>query len=423
MRFKHLQIVVILGAISIIGIIVIQSYFLFQAWNKREKQVNQAIQIALKGVADDICRLNEVALPVTNPVQQLSFNYFVVDINSTIDANILEHYLKREFDRMNINLEYEYAIYDCQTDRMVYGNYIRSDGVETKQVQPGTLPKYQGYLYYFGIQFPTLKKTIASDLALPYFFTVILLVSILFFAYSIYVILQQRRLSDLQRDFINTMTHEIKTPVSTIKIAADVITNPTILTDPQRLVKYGELIRQENQRLNALVDKVLQVAHLEKGKIQLKQELIDLNELIKTIHQGFITRSSISDQLSINLWHENIVVKGDLLHLTNIFNNLLDNSIKYGGKDVRMLIQTQVIKGKARITFEDDGPGIDPRFRKKVFKKFFRIMQEQGLKTQGFGLGLFYVKSVCDMHHWNIELDTQNSKGVRFIIDLPKQQL
>jgi two-component system phosphate regulon sensor histidine kinase PhoR len=419
MRWQQIRLVVILGAISIIGIISIQSYFLFKSWNTHEKQVNQAITIALKTVAEKICRLNETTLPIGNPVRQMTSNYFVVDVNSTIDANVLEYYLKSELDKLNIRTDYEYAIYDCQTDSMVYGNYISVTGSGSKTKPGNTLPKYHEYIYYFGVHFPALRSTIASDMALLYFFSSILFLSVVFFAYSIFVILRQKRFSELQRDFINNMTHEFKTPVSTINIASDVIIHPDIVNDPGRLLKYGTIVKQENQRLNLLVDKVLQVAHIEKGRIQLKLEYIDLNELIRAIAEGFHLNRSTTANLEIRLSPEVGKIIADMLHLTNIFNNLTDNALKYAGESPLITIETQKTKDRIRILFSDNGPGIDPKFQKQVFTKFFRVPSGNLHDVKGFGLGLFYVKSVCRLHKWKIYLDQRPGKGATFIIEIP----
>ncbi|MGA2823794.1 MAG: histidine kinase dimerization/phospho-acceptor domain-containing protein, partial [Bacteroidales bacterium] len=301
MRRQQVRFVVLLGAISIIGILSVQSYFLFKAWNIKEKQLTQSLVIALKTVAEKISRLNQTTLPYGNPVRQITSNYFVVDVDCVIDANVLEYYLKSEFEKLNIKTDYEYAIYDCHTDRMVYGDYISVTGSGEKPRLGNNLPKYHEYLYYFGIRFPGLRSTIAGDMTLLFFFSAILVISVFFFVYAIFIILQQKRLSELQRDFINNMTHEFKTPISTINISADVITQPEILQDPQRLYKYGAFIRQENQRLNLLVEKVLQIARIEKGGVQLKMEKIDLNSLIKTIADNYQTNLRPGTKMEISL--------------------------------------------------------------------------------------------------------------------------
>lgn len=419
MRRKQVRFVVLLGAVSIIGIISVQTYFLFNAWNIREKQLTQSIIVALKTVTENICRLNQTALPYGNPVRQLTSNYFVVDVNSVIDANILEYYLRTEFEKLNIRSDYEYAIYDCHTDRMVYGNYISTTGSREKATLGNNLPKYHEYLYYFGIHFPALRSTIAADMTIFFFFTLILILSVIFFVYAIFVILQQKRFSELQKDFINNMTHEFKTPISTINISADIITDPAITKDPDRLSTYGWIIKKENQRLNLLVEKVLQIARIDKGSIRLKKELLDLNELIQTVAGNF--RSQLKQDTNIELCLDPDVVKieADVIHLTNIFHNLIDNALKYGGERPVIRIETKRYQKQILILFSDNGPGIDPKYRKLVFHKFFRVPSGNIHEVKGFGLGLYYVRSICRSHRWNIRLVSGSGQGAHFKIEIP----
>lgn len=421
MRRQQVRFVVLLGAISIIGILSVQSYFLFQAWTIKEKQLTQSLVIGLKTVAEKISRLNQTNLPYGNPVRQISSNYFVVDVNSVIDANVLEYYLKSEFERLNIRTDYEYAIYDCHTDRMVYGDYISVTGSGEKPRLGNNLPKYHEYLYYFGIRFPALRSTIAGDMTLLFFFSAILVISVVFFVYAIFVILQQKRLSELQRDFINNMTHEFKTPISTINISADVITQPGIVNDPQRLYKYGAFIRQENQRLNLLVEKVLQIARIEKGGVQLKLERIDLNSLIRTIADNFQTNLRPGARMEISLDPEVGTISADILHLTNIFHNLTDNALKYAGDNPLIRIETKRIPGHVLVFFSDNGPGIEPRYSKRIFHKFFRVPSGNVHDVKGFGLGLYYVKIICRAHKWKIRIDSKSVGGSTFILEIPSK--
>lgn len=419
MKNKQVRVVVLMGALAIMGIIAIQAYFLYKSWSIREKQVTQTIFIGLKNVADRMCRFNRTVLPAGNPVRQLTSNYFVVEINSMIDANILEYYLLTEFGKLNLNTDYEYAIYDCNTDRMVYGNYI-SSGKGFRPARPATnLPKYNEYLYYFGIQFPNLKSNITADMKFWFFLTGILMVSVLFFAYAIFVILQQKRLSELQKDFINNMTHEFKTPIASINISADVITGPGITGDPERLMNYGKVIKQENQRLNLLVEKVLQIARIEKGMVQLKTEQTDLNLLLATISENFRANHFLKESFKIKLDPEVGKVNADVLHCTNIIHNLLDNAIKYSGGSPEIILETKKEPGMVRIIISDHGPGIPHRFKKRIFDKFFRIPSGDIHDVKGFGLGLYYVKLICRAHKWNIRLDSEPGEGSKFIIEIP----
>jgi two-component system phosphate regulon sensor histidine kinase PhoR len=419
MRRQQVRLVVLLGAVSIIGIIAVQSYFLYEAWNSRERQLNQSINIVLRTVALKISKLNE-SLPTTpNPVRQMTSNYFVVDVNSEIDANVLEHYLKSEFERLNIRIDYEYAIYDCNTDKMVYGNYISGAENDEPARSNLNLPKYQDYLYYFGIHFPTKRDTIAGEMTVFFFFSIILIILVIFFVYAMFVILQQKRFSELQKDFINNMTHEFKTPISSINISSDIITQPDIIHDPERLQTYGRIIKNENQRLNLLVDKVLQVARFEKGGIQLKLEWLDLNLLITTVAENFSAGLPPGSKPEIKTDPAVGKVQADVVHLTNIIHNLLDNAFKYAGIQPEITIQTRKDQNKVLITISDNGPGIHPKFRNKVFRKFFRVPSGNLHDVKGFGLGLFYVKNICRAHHWSIRLENKTTPGACFIIEIP----
>jgi len=418
MRRQQVRLVVILGAISIIGIIAVQAYFLVKAWSIKEKQLNQSIIIALKGVAEKMSRLNQTVLPYGNPVRQLNSNYFVVDVNSVIDANVLEHYLKSEFERLNVKTDYEYAIYDCHTDRMVYGDYISASGSGEQAIAVPELPKYRDYLYYFGIRFPALRNTIAGDMTVLFFFTAILLLSIIFFVYALIVILQQKRYSELQKDFINNMTHEFKTPISTINISADILTQPGIINEPERLATYGRIIKNENQRLNLLVEKVLQVARFEKGGVLLKKEWLDLNLLIKTVVENFIANLKPESNLTVDADPSVGKVQADVLHLTNIIHNLLDNAVKYAGESPQIKVITKKEHNRIQLIFADNGPGIDPKYRKRIFQKFFRVPSGNIHDVKGFGLGLYYVKIICRAHRWQVRLDDKATSGAVFIIEI-----
>ena len=422
MRQKQIRFVVLLGAFAIVGIISIQIYFLQNAWNIKEKQFVQSVLIGLRNVADQMSKYNQTALPHANPVRQLSSNYFVVDINSVIDANILEFYLKAEFDKLNLRTDFEYAIYNCQTDKMEYGNYLTKMGTAKPNILTANLPKYDQYTYYFGVNFPLMRNTITGDMTIWFFFIGLLLVAIIFFVYAIFVILHQKRLSEMQKDFINNMTHEFKTPISSINISADVIMNPDIIHDPARLFTYGSVIKQENNRLNLQVDKVLQIARIESRSFHLNKVTVDLNALILKVAEN--CKANSNRQLVVNTDLSDSVgsIEADALHLTNILHNLLDNASKYADKEPVITIETERKDKSAVIRISDNGPGIHPEHQHRVFQKFFRIPTGNLHNVKGFGLGLYYVKTICIAHQWKIELISEPGKGATFVIEIPDKK-
>ncbi len=423
MKFKHIRYVVLLGAVAIIGIIAIQLYFIRKEWSNKEKQFAQTVTICLRNVATRIYKINNATPSTPNPVRQLSSNYFVVDVNSEIDANILEHYLKTEFDRYNIQTDFEFGIYNCETDVMEYGNYLFHNGMVKQDAESVALPKYSGYNYYFGVNFPLLNNTIAGGMTMWFFLVGILAVSVVFFVYSIFVILQQKRLSELQRDFINTMTHEFKTPIASINIAADVISNPESFKEPSRILTYGSVVKQEVNRLNDQVDKVLQIARIEKSGFNLRMETFDLNAIINQAVENCLANHGDKVKIKIELADDRCEIEGDRMHLTNIFYNLLDNAVKYAGETPEIVIKTRKKTSKIVITISDNGPGISRAYQKRVFQKFYRIPTANVHDVKGFGLGLFYVKSICEAHHWKISLDPSTDKGTTFILEINQKPL
>ncbi len=419
MRQKQIRFVVLLGAFAIIGIITIQVYFLQNAWNIKEKQFVQSVIIGLRNVAEQMSKFNQTALPHTNPIRKLSSNYFVVDINSVIDANILEFYLKAEFDKLNLQTDFEYAIYNCQTDKMEYGNYLTKNGSAKPNALTVNLPKYDQYTYYFGVNFPLLRNTITGDMTIWFFFMALLLVAIIFFVYAIFVILHQKRLSEMQKDFINNMTHEFKTPISSINISADVIMNPDIINDPARLFTYGSVIKQENNRLNQQVDKVLQIARIESQSFHLNKESVNLNALILRVTENCKANSNRLLIVNTNLSESVDSIEADTLHLSNIIHNLLDNASKYSGKEPVITISTSRTHKAIEIRISDNGPGISPEYHQRIFQKFYRIPTGNLHDVKGFGLGLYYVKSICKAHQWSIRLSSEPNNGATFVIEIP----
>jgi two-component system, OmpR family, phosphate regulon sensor histidine kinase PhoR len=302
---------------------------------------------------------------------------------------------------------------------MEYGNYVFYNGKIKEDASSANLPKYSGYNYYFGVNFPLLNNTIVGDMSIWFFMVGILLISVIFFAYSIFVILKQKRLSEMQRDFINNMTHEFKTPIASITIAADVISNPDTISEPARILTYGSVIKHEVSRLNDQVDKVLQIARIEKSGFHLRIESLNLNDIIRQITENYLANNSGKLSIMLDLAPETITVKADRMHLSNIFYNLFDNAMKYAGENPEIKLTTTQKENRVIVVVSDNGPGIDRAHQKRIFQKFYRVPTANIHDVKGFGLGLFYVKSICDAHHWKITLDSAPGAGATFILEIP----
>ncbi len=419
MSRNTLRIVIILAGISIVGIAVTQIYWVSRALDIRENQFNRDVNTALRSVAGQIFEINKTPAPANNPVNQLSTNYFVVAINGAIDVNLLEFLLISEFEKRNITADFEYGIYDCSDKCMVYGNFI-SPKKNRMLASIAELPTWKNQEHYFGVQFPFLQANLLSQMGIWGFSSAVLLVVILFFVYTLFVILKQKRLSEVQKDFINNMTHEFKTPISTIAISSEVLKDPSIVREPDRLLKYASVIEQESNRLKHQVERVLQMAQLDEKKIELQKESIDGHELIQNaIHNYSVALDKHNGDVMIKLEATQFKLNGDKFHLTNVINNLIDNAIKYNSNLPQIAIRTYNKKELLCVEIEDNGIGIAPENYQKIFERFYRIPTGNVHDVKGFGLGLNYVKLIVEAHKGSISVESELGKGTVFKISLP----
>jgi two-component system, OmpR family, phosphate regulon sensor histidine kinase PhoR len=411
-----LRIIIILAAVSIVGITTTQIYWVRKAFDLKENQFNRDVTAALAQVSSKILEINKTPSPANNPVTQLTSNYFVVLVNGPIDNNLLEFLLLTEFEKRRITADFEYGVFDCIDKCMVGGNYT-SPGKIATHVNFTELPAWKNDGYYFGVQFPMVEATLISQMGIWGFSSIVLLIVIFFFVYTLFVILKQKRLSEIQKDFINNMTHEFKTPLSTIAISTSVLKDPSIIHTPERLLNYATIIENENQRLQQQVERVLQMARLETEDLGLKKEKHDLHQLIKEAASNNLLTSKAS--ITLLLEAEQTEVKVDKLHMINVIFNLLDNAIKYNLNVPAITIRTFDSEENICMEITDNGIGISIEEQKKIFHRFYRISTGNLHDVKGFGLGLSYVKLIIESHKGKISLTSDSIHGSCFLIELP----
>lgn len=420
MKNRAIRNIAILGSIAIAGIISVQIYWINQALNLQQKQFQKDVFISLKRVAERISEYNKMDFPVENPVKQISTDYYIVNIREAIDANILDLYLRNEFGDMNIQTDYEYAIYDCSSERMVYGEYV-SFKEDKKDIRMGELPKYDEFIYYFGVNFPKQTSYLMAGNKLWVFFSFLLLLTVLFFVYALTIILRQKRLSELQKDFINNMTHEFKTPISTIHIASDALLQDDKIKEEKNLVNYSQIIKEQNERLNKQVEKVLQIAEIERKEIELKFEEISLHERISSIVKSVELKLKKRDgHIETKLLAIDDIVNCDKLHLTNIIYNIIDNALKYTHSKPRIIIETSEMERFLYLKISDNGIGIPQEHLQEVKKKFFRVPTGRVHNVKGFGLGLYYVDQICKAHHWQWDIESKLGEGTSILLKIKR---
>ena len=409
-----------LGALAVVSIIALQAYWMVYTWNTEDQQLNQRIFVALRSVSESLAAYNSNAVPPRQPVRQLSRNYYVVRVDDVIDANVLEHFLRTELVASNVLTSFEYVIYDCADDRMLYGNRVSLLNQQVSTAAPRTLPTYSDYTYYFGVVFPDKSAVLINRVQPWLWLSGGMLVVVTFFCYALVVMLRQKRLSELQADFINNMTHEFKTPIATINVSADVLINPQGTTAPERLRRYATVVKEQTLRLNEQVERVLDIAQLEQRDVPLQKEDTDIHQIITSVVESFSARYSPHINLVVNLQAASPVVSTDPFHLTNVLHNLVDNAVKYSAPVAQVKITTWETRHGIGVQVADEGIGIPPALLTKVFSKFFRVPTGNVHNVKGFGLGLYYVKQVCRLHHWKIAVESSLQQGSMFTITMPR---
>ncbi|PKP46119.1 MAG: two-component sensor histidine kinase [Bacteroidetes bacterium HGW-Bacteroidetes-12] len=421
MNTKTIRIIIIFAVVSLVGMIATQIFWVKNAYNLEEKQFNDRVHLALTNVTRELLKINKDESVLMNPVKQISSNYFTTIINDTVHPYLLETLLKKHFTNRNLNIDFEYVIYDCFTDSVVFGNYISIAETDKDELQAVSYNmEWDKDGHYFGVYFPTKQNYIMNKMGIWIFSSSIILIIIMFFSYTINIILKQKRLSEIKNDFINNITHEFKTPISTISLSAEVLLNPAIINQPERLRNYAKIIQDENNRLKNQVDKVLQLATIERDKLKLENEPIDIHQLINDSVKSFeLLINQQEGKIISNLKATNYIFYGDKVHISNILYNLIDNAIKYSPEKPEINISTSPYKDGIEISVRDNGIGISDEAHKQIFEKFYREPTGNVHNIKGFGLGLNYVKTIVEAYNGTVRLVSKKGEGSTFIIKLP----
>jgi len=358
-------------------------------------------------------------------------------LSERINLQELEVFIKNELANQSIKIEYDYGVYDRSEKSFVIinGYYVVQDKspLVTLSGHPNIYNSdYRVDLFPSEIQspgllmihFPTrtsvLWRGVWRYLLLSIIFTGIILFC---FSYSVQVIFMQKKLSEMKTDFINNMTHEFKTPIATISLAADSITSPMILSNESKIKRFAEIIKQENKRMNSQVEKVLQMAVIDKRDFQLKVTTINLHEVIlSALENSALQVEKKEGEVSSELKAGNPIVQGDLTHVSNIINNLLENANKYSPDKPKIKVYTRNVPSGVEVIIEDHGIGMTKEARKHIFDKFYRVHTGNLHNVKGFGLGLSYVKAMMTAHNGQIDVKSELGKGSKFFLIFPHQQ-
>jgi len=344
-------------------------------------------------------------------------------IENRVSKALIDSLLKIEFRTAGLNTKYEFGIFNPTRNKLI----LQKTGMFPKELLgssyryllfPGEIFSPQNLLM---IHFPNERTYLITRIWVLLALSVVLIFAIIFsFSYVITTVFRQKKLSEIKNDFINNMTHEFKTPISTISLACQALSDKDIVKNTAVYDSYVSIIGEENDRLSGMAERILQSARLQKGEVKLKKETVNIHDVLQdVIQKGRLRVEKKGGKITLELNAINHVVEADRVHITNIFFNLLDNAIKYTPWAPIILIKSRNISNGILISIKDNGIGISKSNQRKVFDKLYRVPTGNVHNVKGFGLGLSYVKSVIEKHEGKITLDSELKKGSTFNIYIP----
>lgn len=340
-------------------------------------------------------------------------------IHKRLSKNQVNLILAQELYDKGLELDYEFAVYSNDLATSVH-----SDDYELlKNIEYSTTLFHENSQGNFNLRitFPNKKRYLLSSIlymvALSIGFTVII---VLVFAFALYQLLKQRKISQIKTDFINNMTHEFKTPIATINLALDAIRNPKVMSDDVKMKRYLGMINEENKRMHAQVENVLRISKLEKKQLNINKEKHELHDLIEdAIPHVELMVEDRNGYVKTHLSAKSSTVLVNDSHFTNVIVNILDNAIKYSPKAPEIDIYTENVKNFIVLKIADKGSGMSKSVQKRIFEKFYREHTGNVHNVKGHGLGLAYVKQIIDDHQGEIYVESEKGSGSTFIIKLP----
>lgn len=341
-------------------------------------------------------------------------------LQERVSKETIQKLLKKELEEYGVNTKFEFGVFSSSL-----ATKVKSDGFIYDSKNTYSIPIFSdnegSNKYELMVSFPNKKKFLLTDLIgitlLSIIFTLIIIIA---YTSALNQLIRQRQISEIKSDFINNMTHEFKTPIATINLALDAIKNPKIIGNEQMVLKYLQMIKDENKRMHAQVENVLRISKLEKKELDISKESVNIQEVIEDAmeHVNLILEDR-QGTIDTHFNAERTSVLLNEVHFINVIVNILENAIKYSPDIPKIDIYTENVKDYLIIKVKDNGIGMSKVAQKRVFEKFYREHTGDLHDVKGHGLGLAYVKKIIDDHNGHIYVESEKGKGSTFIIKIP----
>jgi two-component system phosphate regulon sensor histidine kinase PhoR len=347
--------------------------------------------------------------------------YYMKDFSANLlTEEEIHQIIDQSLHRANVHNKYDYVIMD------IFKNTIRSSGdfkneyiptaISTQITTEDSQFKETLFIYFYEDNNYVLHQ-LGWVIAASILFTTVIISA---FWLTVRTMFTQKKLSEIKSDFINNMTHELKTPLATISLAIDALTNEKVIHNSDKIRYYGGLIKEENSRMNKQVEKILQAARIERQENSLNLQRIDVHEVIRKVIENLeLQILEKHGKLVLSLTAQRHEINADEVHFSNIIFNLLDNAIKYSSESPKIEVETITQGNSISIRVKDNGIGMSKETQNQIFEKFYRAHTGNIHNVKGFGLGLSYVKGMVDAHNGRIKVESTLGKGSIFTIILP----
>jgi two-component system phosphate regulon sensor histidine kinase PhoR len=421
---KIFPVIVILITLSVLGILFIQMSWINNAIKLKHEEFLREVDISMKQITDEVQNeflSKQSTMPVGKESRQFYLqNYFTTqgfftkdELHAIIERILRQNNIKQPFEYTILNI-FKYPVFSSEgfheTDLLT--SFSAGLAADNSSLNQETL--------YLSI--PEDKNLIIREMwwmivASIVFTTIIILA----FALTIRTLFTQKNLSEIKSDFINNMTHELKTPLATISLAIDALTNEKVIHDAEKIKIYSSMIKEENKRMNKQVEKILQAARLEKEEIKLTLQRLNAHAIISKVADTLALQvQEKHGTLNLQLGALNPFIEADEVHFSNIIFNLLDNAMKYSNGAPHVRVET-LAQGTDTMLIKvtDNGIGMDRETQARIFEKFYRAHTGNLHNVKGFGLGLSYVKAIVDAHGGKIKVESTPDKGSTFTVSMP----
>jgi two-component system phosphate regulon sensor histidine kinase PhoR len=418
MRSTTLKWVVLTGTVIIGMIIAIQLYWLNHIYNLEKKQFNTNVVKSIRGLYEDADISYSPSVHLHQLISQPNANTFLIKADNIFNQDTLVFYLTHELVDFDVLTDCKLAIYDSGAQRYNFEGYIPTPA--SREVQSvSNLPVYHEPYNYILLNFPHRSKYILSQMNFWILSSIFLMLILIGLAISMFYFYKQKFLVEVQKDFVNNFTHEFKTPLAVMKIASEVLSQPNISSQQDRLIRYAGIIKSETKHLQEQVERLLNMAVSEKKDLAVDKQVFAVREIIDQAVSKLQPLMEERDvKVELKLEDEKSTITADREHLELAVVNLIENGIKYSSHP-HIVIEAGRMGSESFIAIRDNGIGIDKRYHRRIFQKFYRVPTGDVHNVKGFGLGLNFVKKIVDAHHGRILVSSVPGIGTEFRIVIP----